>query len=187
LDASARAAASSPEHLIVGRIMKPHGTKGELFVWPLTDSPDEVFAERAVILLGDEAGRLDTDAVELVIEKVRRFKRGVLAKFEGLDDRDAATALGGRYVLLPTDALPALAEGEVFYHQLLGAMVETTDGAQVGTVREVFETEPVHLLEVTNGESGKVHLVPFSERIVKRVDVAGRRIVIEPPPGLLEL
>ena len=87
---------------------------------------------------------------------------------------------------MPIEGLAALEEGEVFYHQLLGAEVVTAEGEPVGRVREVFETAPTHLLEV-KGEGGKLHLIPFSERIVRKVDVEAGRIVIKPPPGLLEL
>jgi 16S rRNA processing protein RimM len=176
----------SPHHLVVGHVSKPHGTKGELFIWPLTDRPDEVLAAGRAVLLGDEAGTLEEGAAELVVERSRPFKRGTLVKFEGLGDREAVEALPGRYLLAPIEGLAALGEGEVFYHQLLGVEVVTADGETVGRVREVFETEPVHLLEVKS-DDGRVHLVPFSERIVRKVDVEAGRIVIEPPPGLLEL
>ena len=178
---------TAPDHLIVGHITKPHGTKGEVFVWPLTDRPAEVFAAGRSLLLGDAEGALDASAAAPVIEgEPRPFKRGLLVKFEGLDDRNAVDDLGGRYLLVPTREVPPLEEDEVFYHQLLGLRVETVDGEPVGTVREVFETEPTHLLEVRS-DGGKLHLIPFATRIVKTVDVEGGRIVIKPPPGLLEL
>jgi 16S rRNA processing protein RimM len=176
----------APSHLVVGHVSKPHGTKGELFVWPLTDRPDEVLATGRSVLLGDADGGIDAEAAELVVERSRPFKRGELVKFEGLDDRNAVEDLAGRYLLAPIDRLAELEEGEVYYHQLLGAEVVTADGQTVGRVREVFETEPAHLLEVKS-DDGKIHLVPFAERIVKQVDVSAGRIVIEPPPGLLDL
>nr|NIP82651.1 16S rRNA processing protein RimM [Gemmatimonadota bacterium]NIQ58566.1 16S rRNA processing protein RimM [Gemmatimonadota bacterium]NIU78888.1 16S rRNA processing protein RimM [Gammaproteobacteria bacterium]NIX47565.1 16S rRNA processing protein RimM [Gemmatimonadota bacterium]NIY11936.1 16S rRNA processing protein RimM [Gemmatimonadota bacterium] len=76
-------------------------------------------------------------------------------------------------------------EGEYYYHQLLGLEVETVDGEVVGRVREVYETEPRHLLEVKGG--GRVRLIPFDRRIVRSVDPEARRLVIDPPEGLLEL
>jgi 16S rRNA processing protein RimM len=182
----AAAGAAQPEHLVVGHITKPHGTKGEVFVWPLTDEPEALFVAGVVLLLGDEAGRLADAADELVIERSRPFKRGMLVKFGGLDDRDAVGELGGRYLVAALDMLRPLEEGELFYHQLLGAAVETVAGERVGTVREVFDTEPAHLLEVKSAE-GKLHLIPYIARIVKEVDAESRRIVIDPPPGLLEL
>ncbi len=182
----ADAGRSVPEHLIVGHVAKPHGTKGELFVWPLTDSPDEVFVEGMQLLLGDEDGTLDETAEELVVESSRPFKRGELVKFAGIDDRSAAEEIAGRYVLAAAASLEPPDDDEVYYHQLLGMVVETTDGVAVGVVREVFETEPTHLLEVKSAD-GKLHLIPFAERIVRQIDVAAGRLVIEPPEGLLDL
>lgn len=180
------ARAAAPEHLVVGHITKAHGTKGELFVFPLTDRPADVFAPGNELLLGDEHGALAQDAAYVVIESARAFKRGVLVKLEGVDTRDAADGFARSYLLAPADALPPLEEGELFYHELLGMHVETVDGSAVGRVREVFETEPNHLLEVES-DAGKVHLIPFAARIVTDVDRAGRRLVIDPPDGLLDL
>ncbi|HEU5208572.1 MAG TPA: ribosome maturation factor RimM [Longimicrobiales bacterium] len=183
---AADAGRSLPEHLVVGHLAKAHGTKGELFVWPLTDAPEDVFLEGMELVLGDEDGALDSAADPLVVEQSRPFKRGELVKFEGVDDRNAAELLTGRYVLAAREALAPLEEDEVYYHELLGLTVVTEGGTQVGTVREVYEMEPSDMLEVKSSD-GKLHLVPFSARIVRQVDVAGGRIVIDPPQGLLEL
>lgn len=183
---AADAGRSVPEHLVVGHVTKAHGTKGELFVWPLTDSPDTVFVEGMVLRLGDEDGAPDVSGEELVVERSRPFKRGELVKFEGIDDRSAADVFAGRYVLAESSSLEPLEDDELYYHQLLGMNVETTDGAPVGVVREVFETEPTHLLEVKSTD-GRLHLIPFAARIVKQIDVDSGRIVIEPPAGLLDL
>ncbi len=178
---------AAPEHLIVGHVSKPHGTKGEIFVWPLTDRPEEIFAAGREVLVGGTDGELGADAETHTVEQdPRPFKRGVLVKFAGLDDRNAVEPLAGRYVHVPVDRLAPLDEGEIFYHQLLGLSVETVDGETVGSVREVYETEPAHLLEV-RATDGKLHLIPFAQRIVKVVDVEAGRLVIKPPPGLLEL
>jgi 16S rRNA processing protein RimM len=179
-------AVTHPERLVVGHLAKPHGNRGELMVWPLTDRPDEVFAPGRALLLGDEEGGTEAAPPTVVVEGARPFKRGLLLKLVGVDARDAAESLVGRYLLAPLAELEPLGDGEVFYHQLLGAAVETVDGTAVGTVREVFETEPAHLLEV-EGPGGKRHLIPFTQRVVRRVEPEAKRIVIEPPAGLLEL
>lgn len=175
-----------PDHLVVGHVTKPHGTKGEVFVWPLTDRPGELYAEGSVLVVGDEAGRASDEPLELVVERSRPFKRGQLVKFEALNDRDAVEPLSGRYLLRSTESLGDLGEGEVYYHDLLGCEVVTANGAAIGKVREVYETHPAHLLEV-EAVSGKRHLIPFAERVVRSVDAGAGRIVIEPPPGLLDL
>lgn len=175
-----------PDHLVVGHVTKPHGTKGEVFVWPLTDRPGELYVEGSVLVVGDEAGQASDDSSRLVVERSRPFKRGQLVKFESLNDREAVEPLSGRYLLRPTESLGELGEGEVYYHDLLGCEVVTADGAVVGTVREVYETHPAHLLEVET-LTGKRHLIPFAERVVRSVDAEAGRIVIAPPPGLLDI
>ena len=174
-----------PDWLVVGQISKPHGNKGEVFVWPLTDSPDAVFAEGRELLLGDTEGEPGEDLEKLTVRARRPYQRGWLVTFDELEDRSAAEDIARRYLLIPMDQAEPKAEGEHFYHELLGSEVVTLDGTKVGRVREVYDTDPAHLLEV-KGE-GKVHLIPFTSQVVKEVDAETRRIVIDPPEGLLEL
>jgi 16S rRNA processing protein RimM len=174
-----------PDFFVVGQITKPHGTKGEVFVWPLTEEPEEVFAETEELILGDQEGEVGADQLRLTVETVRPFKRGFLLKWVGYSDRTSVTPFSGRYLLVPASRIAPLEEGEVFYHQLLGLEVVTVAGEVVGRIREVYETEPAHLLEVKGAE--RIHLIPFVRRIVKKVDLENGRLVIEPPPGLLEV
>lgn len=174
------------DHLVVGRVTKPHGTKGEVFVWPLTDSPDEVFQTGRVLWLGDEEGFLAEDAPELVVERVRPFKRGVLILFAGARDRDAVEGWSSRYLHARRTELSAPAEGETYYHDLVGLLVETSAGERVGLVRVVYESAPADLLEV-EAEDGRRRMIPLSKHVVREVDVEGGRLVIEPPAGLLDL
>lgn len=178
-------AAEELTHLVVGQVTKPHGTRGEVFVWPLTDHPEEVFATGRDLVLGDQDGGLGDESLDLHVVSSRPFKRGLLVGFEGWEDRTAVTPWGGRYLLAAAEDLAGPDEDEFFYHELLGLEVETVDGELVGRVREVFETEPAHLLEVEGAE--KVHLIPFAKTIIRGVDLEGGRLVIEPPTGLLDL
>ncbi len=176
---------SDPAVLIVGHLNKAHGTKGELFVWPLTDDADAVFRPGNRVLLGDREGAFGDAPEELKIERARAFKGGYLVKPAGRDDRTAVEPLAGRYVGLARAALRPLQEGEVFYHQLLGLRVETTAGEVIGEVREVYELAPADMLEV--GGADRAHLVPLVADVVREIDVETGRMVIEPPEGLLEL
>lgn len=174
-----------PERLVVGHVTKPHGIKGEVYVWPLTDQPEQVYAAGRELVVGDEQGEVGGSAEVAVVERSRPYKRGVLVKFRGYEDRSAVEQLTGRYLLAPIEDLEPLQEGELYYHQLLGMEVVTAEGDVVGRVREVYETEPAHLLEVKGERTA--HLIPFTERVVKRVDLHTGQLVISPPPGLLEL
>src|SRR5690606_4340442 len=100
-----RAGQEEPRHLVVGHISKAHGTRGEVFVWPLTDNPQDVFAAGGGVRLAlpDGEPEPDPDAPPLVVERQRPFKRGLLVKFEALDDRTAVEPLAGRYVTVPME------------------------------------------------------------------------------------
>jgi 16S rRNA processing protein RimM len=175
-----------PRFLVVGHLNKPHGTKGELFVWPLTDHPESVYAPGVTLFMSDEdTGEPDPSVPPLRIESVRAFRNGYLVSFEGVHDRDGAELLRGRYVVREIDELPPLEQGAVFYHQLLGMEVFTTDGKPLGEIVEVYELRPADLLEV-HGPYGEL-MIPFLSHIVVEVDAAARRLVVDPPDGLLEL
>lgn len=174
-----------PEFLVVGHLTKAHGTKGDILIRPLTDRPEEVFAEGRRVIVGDEMGGPGTAPAERLLETARPYKRGWRAKLEGVEDRNDAEELTGRYLLVPAEERGEPEEGEFFYHQLLGLEVWTKAGERVGRVREVYETDPRHLLEV-KGED-RIHLIPFDRRIVTTVLLDEDRLVIDPPAGLLEL
>ncbi len=173
-----------PPHLVVGHLNKSHGTKGELFVWPLTDHPASHFALGEVHLPGDDSGERPSTALPpLAIEAIRPYRRGFLVKFAGIDDRAAADELRGRYLLRPFATIDDAADDEIFYHELLGATVATTDGDELGTVNEVFSVRPSDLLQV-HGPAGEL-LIPFRREFVVEVSRKRRRLVVDLPPGFL--
>ena len=177
---------ADPPFLVVGHINKPHGTKGEVFVWPLTDHPEGTYAPGVVLLGGDATGGAPDEArAPLRIEQVRPFRRGYLVMFAGASSREDAEALRDLYLLREREALEPLAEGEVFYHQLLGMRVETIDGEFVGEVREVYELRPADMLDVRTPGGGV--LIPFLKDVIVDVDAEAGRMVVDPPEGLLDL
>jgi len=177
---------SEPSYLVVGHLNKPHGTKGELFVWPLTDHPEGSFAPGVILYLGDDTGNApDATRPSLAVLSSRPFRRGYLLRLTGVDSRDDAVALQGRYVLRPMEELEAAEDGELFYHELLGMKVVTAGGEELGEVVEVYELRPADLLEV-KGPS-KTHFIPFVSSMVAGVDKTSGTITIDPPAGLLEL
>jgi 16S rRNA processing protein RimM len=175
---------SSPRFLVVGHLNKPHGTKGELFVWPLTDHPESVYAPGMFVsLAGTDGDEPDPEIGSLRITAVRPFRNGYLVCFHGVTDRNRAEELRGRYLLKPIEELEPLAEGELFYHQMLGMEVMTKDGRRVGEIVEVYELRPAAMLEV-RGPDGDV-MIPYLSHIVVEVDADAGRMVIDPPEGLL--
>jgi 16S rRNA processing protein RimM len=170
--------------LLVGRIRKPHGIRGELFVWLETDRPEAVFRPGRTLWLGDDAG--PAGASTITVERSRPFKEGYLFKPREFGTRDdALEALRGRSLFIRRSETVPLAEDEVFYHELIGLRVVVA-GEAIGSVREVYETGGADLLAVQR-EGKPELLIPFVREVLTRIDVAEGVLEIEPPPGLLEL
>jgi 16S rRNA processing protein RimM len=169
--------------LLVGTIRKPHGVRGELFVWTETDRPAAVFRPGRSLRLGDADGEVPGS---ITVERARPFKDGYLVKtVEHTSRNEALEALRGRSLYIPRSQAVPLAEDEVFYHDLIGMRVEA-HGAEVGTVREVYETPGADLLVVDRPDQTEL-LVPFVRDTLVRLDREGRVLEIDPPEGLLEL
>lgn len=177
---------TNPPFVVVGHVNRPHGTKGEFFVWSLTDRPDDTFVEGAELRVAVAKGDVPDELFpRLQITTVRPYRKGFLLAFQGIDGRERGDLLREKYLLRPFEDVPPLDEGEVFYHQLLGTRVVTRDGREVGVIREVYPLRPVDLLEVV-GKDG-VRLLPFTESLVVEMDAEAGQMVIDPEEGLLEL
>ncbi|MGY1746626.1 ribosome maturation factor RimM [Blastococcus sp. SYSU D00695] len=171
--------------VVVGRIGRPHGVRGEVTVEVRTDDPDLRFAPGAVL-------RTEPAARGPLTVAGRRWHREVLllrlARPDGseLDSREAAEELRDTELHVPVADLPALADPDVFYdHQLVGLAARLPDGTALGEVTAVRH-EGTELLVVRRPEGGTV-LVPFVSAIVPTVDLAGGLVVVDPPEGLLDL
>ncbi|SMD21166.1 ribosome maturation factor RimM [Kibdelosporangium aridum] len=167
--------------VVVGRVAKAHGIRGELAVDVRTDSPEQRFAPGAVV-----AARLrDGTSRPLTLSAVRAHGERLLVFFDEVPDRTAAESLRGALLLADTDALPPTDDPDEFYdHELEGLAAVLADGSPVGTVREVVHSPAGELLALD--VAGREVLVPFVREIVPEVDIAGRRVVLDPPEGLLD-
>jgi len=169
--------------VIVGRIRKAHGIRGDLVVEPISDEPDAIFAAGRRVLAGNAAGDPARNGQELHITTASPFKGGFIVHFEEIADRTAADTWRERYLLLPADELEPLGDDEVYVHDLPGMRVVLASGDEVGVVDCTYELPQGLTLDVKR-EKGSV-LVPY-DRIVTRVDREGRVITIDPPEGLLD-
>ena len=174
-----------PPHLIVGEIKKPHGIKGELFLIPATDDVDDVYRPGRRLDVGDEHGRHLEPKTTITVAAARSFKRGLIARFEEIRDRNVAEQFRGRTLLISFDQARPLDPNEFYLHDLAGLEVVLKDGAVVGRVAEVYEVGTGYFLGVDDGE--RERLIPFSRRLVREVDLDAGRIVIDPADGLLDL
>ena len=175
----------SPEWVIVGRLRKSHGLRGEIIVEPITDAPAEVFSAGRVLFAGDASGDPLPHPPELTVRETRPHANGLLAvQFEEMRDRDEASRWTNRYLFSPAGELEPLAEGEVYQHELEGMQVVLESGALVGKITGVFELPQGLALDVAR-EQGSV-LIPFNDVFIHEVKRAERTVVIAPPPGLLD-
>lgn len=170
--------------LVVGTVRRPHGIRGEVSVSVDTDRPSTVYRAGRVLHVGDAEGR--PGAQRLTLEKVRPFKGGMLVKFREIETLDAQVeSLRGATLLLPAEEAPPLAEGEVYYHQLVGVRV-LAGGREVGSIRAVLELPGSITLAVTRPGAREL-LIPFVREWIRRLDVAAGELELDPPEGLLEL
>ena len=136
--------------------------------------------------MADPEGTMpDPDLPPLRVSAVRPHREGYLVAFGGVETRNEAEALVGRYLPRERDALEPRGADEVFYHELLGSDVVTTEGRLLGKVVEVYEMQPSDLLEV-RGTDGQ-YMIPFRKEVVVEVDIDAGRLVVDPPEGLLDL
>jgi len=166
--------------LVVGRIGRPHGIRGDVTVEVRTDDPDERFAPGSVLLTEPAT------AGPLTVAAARAHSGRLLVSFEGCRDRSAAELLRGVVLVVdvPEDERPA--DPEEFYdHHLIGLAVVTVEGEQVGAVTEVLHLPAQDVLAVRR-DDGRDVLVPFVTEIVPEVDLDEGRVVIDPPPGLID-
>jgi len=169
-------------HLVVGRLRKPHGLKGDVTLFPLTDDPAAVFAPgRPVWLVG-----LDGEEVAgpLTIERSRAYHREWLVKFEGADSRDALEPWRGLFLAVPAEQLAPPAEDEVYLHELEGFSVRLPDETPLGLVSAIYELPAGLMIEVQGPK--REFLLPYKKEFVRSVDREGRRLVVTPPEGLIE-
>ncbi|MEV4715958.1 ribosome maturation factor RimM [Micromonospora noduli] len=198
--------------LVVGRIGKPHGVRGEVTVEVRTDEPEARFAPGTVLrtepgatppparntVLGTEPGATPPPAsdepgvpfrvpAELTIEESRFHQGRVLIAFEGILDRNTAEALRGTLLVVDSaDVTPPDDPEEFHDHQLVGLAVVTPAGERLGEVARIDHAPSSDLLVLRRPE-GRTALIPFVRAIVPEVDLAGGRVIVDPPAGLLDL
>lgn len=166
--------------LTVGRIVRPHGVKGEVVVEVRTDEPQARYAVGARLQAEPLGG-------ELTVLAQRPHQGRLLVIFEEVDSREAAEALRGVLLLVDSDVVAPPADPDEFHdHQLVGLVAVTPAGEPLGEVVRV-DHAPASDLLVLMRSGGRTALVPFVAAIVPRVDLARGTVVVDAPPGLLDL
>lgn len=168
---------------VLARVGRPHGLRGEVTVELRTDSPQSRFAPGTVLTVDPP------DLGPLTVSTVRVHQGVYLLGFETITDRTGAEALRGVRLLGEADVTPAASatDPEEFYEEeLLGLSVFLPSGDLVGRVSALHTRPAQDLLEITSSD-GTTALVPFVTALVPVVDLEAGRLVVDPPPGLLDL
>ena len=168
------------QETVIGRITSVFGVKGWLKVFSFTDPRDGILNYR------DWTLDLDGKRIPARLEEGRRQGQGIVVRLKGIDDRDAAHTYCGAEIRVPTAELPALPEGEYYWHQLEGLEVFTVDGECLGAVQHLIETGSNDVLVVKSSVASidqRERLIPYlPEQVVREVDLAGQRMVVDWDP-----
>ncbi|GAA4915998.1 ribosome maturation factor RimM [Streptomonospora salina] len=166
--------------LVVGLIGRAHGIRGDVAVEVRTDDPDARFAPGA-LLHTDPPG-----TGPLTVASARTHAGRLLVRFTSVRDRTAAERLRGTTLLVDSADVASTGDPDEFHdHELVGLRAETTEGTTVGTVADILHNAQDVL--VITGTDGAEVLVPFVRELVPEIDTDAGRLVLDPPPGLLDL
>ena len=162
-----------PERLIVGRIVRPWGARGQVKVEPQTDFPQR-FRRGARFLVGER---------EYTCRAVTYSSRSLVLALDGVDSPEAAEALRGALLEVPTADAHPLPEGTYYHYQLIGLEVRTAEGDDLGRVVEVLATGGTDVY-VVRGPRGEA-LLPATSEVVAAIDLEAGRMTVTPLPGML--
>ncbi|RAI41955.1 16S rRNA processing protein RimM [Rhodoplanes roseus] len=168
--------AASDQRVCVARIGAPHGVRGEVRLWSFTGDPAAV---KRYGPLAAADGRL------FEIASMRPAKDCFVARLKGVDDRTAAEKLTNLELYVPREKLGPAGEDEFYHADLIGVAAADTSGTPLGTVIAVHNFGAGDILEIAPPR-GETLLVPFTKAAVPEVDIPGRRLVVDPPPGLFD-
>jgi 16S rRNA processing protein RimM len=171
--------------VLVGIVARPHGLRGDVIVNPETDFAAERFAPGAEVLVA-RGSRVEP----LKVATLRFHQQRPIVGFDGFDSIETVQWLAQQPLWVREEDRPPLDEGLFYHSDLIGCRVQTVAGGEVGTVARIDGSAGVPLLVVApagaaNGVEGV--LIPLAEPICRVIDVSNRRIVVDPPEGLLEL
>lgn len=175
------------KYIIVGDVARPHGIRGEVCIDSHADSPS-YFERGAVVRLSPPGS--PARGRDYVVRGARVHKERLLVTFDGVPDRNAAETLRGLSVSIPASKLDPPDPDEVFLHELLGLRVRLAAAApadpDLGVLEDVRDSGGAELWVIRDRE-GREILFPAADELVPEIDLEARVVIIDPPPGLLEL
>lgn len=170
---------STEDFLLLGKIAKAHGMRGEIKIFPYSGQPENMKAYRELILVNDK-GMLSHP---LTVQSCKVQGKMAITRLQSITSRDKAEAIEGAGVLIARKYLPELPENEFYWHQYVGKTVADLKEQNIGKIETIFSngTQDIMVIRAGNQEI----LVPISKSII--VKESAEKITIDPPRGLLEL
>jgi 16S rRNA processing protein RimM len=170
-----------PPFLLLGRVMRPHGIRGEISIEVLTAYPERIVPDMQVYLGNDPKDA--SSAVTYRVESARKHQRHLLLQLEGIADRNAAESMRSQYVMVPLEDAVPLDEGEFYLFQVIGIAVYTDEDEHLGEVVDVIETG-ANDVYVVRGPRGEV-LLPAIDDCVLDIDIDAGKMTVHLLDGLL--
>jgi len=165
-----------PAFLVVGKLRRPHGIRGEILMAVMTDFPERI-QPGLTLFLGEEHQPVE-------VASLRKHNKGLLLLFEGIDTREDVELFRNRNVFVPTKDRPPLPEGEYYLHELIGLQVVTDEGETLGVLSEMIETGATNVY-VVRREGKSDALLPATEEVILEIDVSQKTMRVHILEGLL--
>ncbi len=174
-------AEQQPPFLLLGRVLRPHGVRGEVRIEVLTAYPERIVPGRRVFIGSDPQDPQSASAH--VVTRSRKHQKMLILQFEGIGNREAAEALRGQFVMVTLDDAVPLEEDEFYLFQLIGLAVYTDEGEHLGRITDVIETG-ANDVYVVRGPRGEV-LLPAIDECILELDIEGGKVTVHLMDGLL--
>ena len=162
----------------IGKVIRTHGVRGAVKIFPYGDTLGQMEAGEKLFLVDPEGGV----EREITLTGLRTQQRVWIGQFEEINEIDQARALAGKDLSVSRDRLPTLPEGEYYHFELIGLIVETKEGRNLGPLCAILETggNDVYVVDC----EGKELLIPALEDVVCEIDLANGKMVVDLPEGL---
>lgn len=165
-----------PEFVMVGKLRRPHGLRGEIMMSISTDFPERI--KKGSILY------LEPKFEPVTITNIRSHNKGMLISVEGYADRNSVEGIRGKGLFVRVDDRPVLPEGEYYQHELIGLLVVTDDGNELGVITEIIETGANNVY-IVRSPDGKDILLPAIDDVIIEIDLDKKRIMVHLIEGLI--
>ncbi|MEH7349829.1 ribosome maturation factor RimM [Gottfriedia acidiceleris] len=169
------------KYLNVGKIVNTHGVRGEVRVISRTDFPEKRYVKGNILYFFKEN---ESTPIELIVTSHRVHKNFDLLTFEGYESLNSVEPLKNGILKITEDQLHELDKNEYYYHEIIGCVVETIDGEEIGKIKEIL-SPGANDVWVIQRKGQKDALIPYIEQIVKEIDVENKKVKIELMEGLL--